>query len=279
MRLSLKIGACLCAALVMLAGCDSVRSMVSKKNIAGRFYMGGLKDRKFAQLAHSMDKIYAKEVKETGRKKPYVVGQCIMHEVEKAAPTNSYSSYGDWSNMITSEKDVKVATFGGRSIYVSEGLLDTLNYRQDVIAFHIAHAVAHDHLGHTNELLYSEDKPDGTGDLLDAWSGNNPPSFRGFVMGLNGSPMSHEDIRPYSLEMEKEADLIAVAILSTAGFNPNNFLAYMSSHMDHPGAYYDEIHPMTQERFEALAKDVENAAPMRALAAKRNHVPECENLQ
>ncbi len=270
--LALMIGA------IVFAGCDTIRSMVSDKNILGRYHMAALKDRKFDQLAVSMDKLYRRRVKETNKKKPHVIGQCIMHEVEKAAPNESYSGYGDWSNMVSSETEISAVTFGGRSLIISEGMLEKLNYQQDLIAFYIAHTIAHDFLHHTNEWLFKVEKSDEVGDLLEAWV-NNTANFQSLAMSVNGSPLTEDSLKSYSVEMDDEADTIALNIIAYAGFNPNNAVALLSRHIGDTSERFYRIHPMTQERFEKLAARLENVSSVKSLAVKRNHVPQCENLQ
>ncbi len=263
---------------LLFAGCDSLRSMVSHKNIAGRFYTGALNERKLPQLTKSMDKIYAKDVKETQKKKPFIISNCVIHEVEKYVPTNSYSSYADWTNVITSQPEISVAGFGGRKLYFSEGTAIRTNYQQDLMAFYVAHVIAHELLDHFNERLHAEDMPDGVGNLLEAWT-ENTSNFRLIAMALNGTPLSEDTIKPFSGEMEQEADKIAIDIIAYAGFNPSNVLALLQNKIDDRSEQYFRIHPLTQERFDNMANLIESTANLRSLANTRNHHPECENLQ
>lgn len=265
-------------AAVILCGCETMMSMVSQKNFLGRYYIGALNERKFAQLTAAMDKLYSRRVQETQRKKPHIFGQCVLLEVEKALPDRSYSSYGDWKNTVTSDDVMKVATFGGRTIYISQGLLDKAGYQQDLVAYMVAHAMAHDLLGHTNERLHKEDPPEGVGDILEAWVADIA-DFQAFAMGLNGSPLTRDGVRPYSVEMEDEADTVAINILAYGGFNPNNAVALLSQQIGHGADEYLRIHPMTQERFDKIAASLENVAALRAKAVQRSHVPDCENFR
>jgi predicted Zn-dependent protease len=277
MRAFRRLCIILAAGSLFFAGCDSLRSMVSHKNIAGRFYMGALNERKLPQLTQSMDKIYAKDVKETQKKKPYIVVNCVVHEVEKYVPTNSYSSYADWTNFITSQPEISVVSFGGRKLYFSEGTAIKTGYQQDLMAFYAAHVIAHSLLDHTNERLF-EEKPEGIGNILEAWT-DNTSGFRFAAMAMNGSPLTADTVSPYSEEMEKEADKIAINIIAYAGFNPSNVLALLKDSVDRKDEIYFQIHPLNQARFDNLATLIESSANLRALANTRNHHPQCENLQ
>lgn len=263
--------------VLVFTGCNTLMSMVSDTNILGRHYFGALKTKQLDSLLVTMDKKYKGNYKETMRKKPYIFGLCVAHEVEKASPQNSYVSYADWSNLIAEDQDINVATFGVRSLVVSDGTFDKLNYSQDAAAFIIAHQVAHSLLNHTNELLYKKDKPEGVSNLLEAYV-NNTNNFVEFAMAVNGTPINLKSALPYSEEMEDEADKVALEMIAYAGFNPSNAIIYMQNFIDSNDSTYFTVHPMTQKRFEKLMKALGGTVKMQAIAGKHGHKPDCENL-
>ncbi len=260
-------------AITMTSGC----SMVSDTNILGRHYIGALKSKELASLQLTMNKKFSGNYKETSKKLPYIFGTCVAHEVEKSAPQNSYTSYADWTNLVTESDDFNVATFGTRSLVVSDGTFSRLNYSQDAAAFIIAHQVAHSLLGHTNEWLHKADRPAGTSNILEAYV-NNTNNFVEFAMAHNGSPINPQSAVAYSEEMEDEADTVAVNMISFAGFNPNNAVVQMQYLIDKNDGTYLLVHPMTQKRFESLMKKLSQTEKMQLMAEKYNNKPRCENL-
>lgn len=265
----------LVTAVSIAAGCSSL--FIDDTNILGRHYLGALKSRKLDSLLLTMNKKYRGAFNETGKKKPYIFGNCVAHEVEKASPKNSYVSYADWTNFITDNADINVATFGVRSLIVSDGTFEKLNYNQDAAAFIIAHQIAHSLLDHTNEWLFKAEKPEGVSDILEAYV-NNTSNFVEFAMAHNGSPVSLASAVPYSDEMEKEADTIAINMISYAGFNPSNAVIAMKSFIGNNETTYFRVHPMTENRFEDLMNRLPDTEKLQLQAQKHNNRPLCENL-
>jgi Peptidase family M48 len=96
------------------------------------------------------------------------------------------------------------AAADGRVLAITTGLLE-LTKSDDELALVLGHELAHNVLGHLEQLAAANDKPDS---LLDA-----------FMRATIGTAVAKAATPPYSVAFEKEADYVGLYFMARAGYD------------------------------------------------------------
>ncbi len=96
------------------------------------------------------------------------------------------------------------AAADGRVLAITAGLFD-LTRSDDELAVVLGHELAHNVLGHLDQIAKAEDKPDS---LLDA-----------FVRATIGTAVAKAANAPYSIAFEKEADYVGLYFMARASYD------------------------------------------------------------
>lgn len=274
----LKLKSVLLSSLMVafLSSCNVMGVLKNQKNLVGRYYDGALNEKELKKFNPALAKAYLVANKETDFKKPYIIGKCIADSIVSHLPKNSYQSFADWQILITASDRVSISAIGNRLLLISQGAMEYFEYDQNVIAFFIAHAVAHSELDHLNERMgmkqYSVSNP------LEAFQ-QNTGNYVSTVMALAGDPLNEKDMVLYSMDMEQEADNMAMTLHAVSGYDPNNLFIYLNNHIDDDQVFYLKQHPITQKRVDYLATLLDNSVGLRDHAHKLGVHPQCSNTQ
>ena len=160
------------------------------------------------------------------------------------------------------EKDeVNAFAFPGNQLIIYSGLINESNNQYELAGV-IAHELAHIQLGHIRKKLVKEI---GLSALLTISGGGNGAAIKEIVKLLSSSA--------YDRELEKEADLIAIAYMHKAGINSDylaDFLERLNSQSKYE-KYFSWIstHPDTKERVKYIrAKKINPVKEDKVLLSK-----------
>ncbi len=260
----------------LLSSCNLAGVLKNQKNLFGRYYDGALNEKELKSFNPALAKAYTRVYRETNFKKPYIVGKCIADAVLSNLPRDAYQTFVDWQVLVAGTNRITISAIGNRLLLISDAALEHYNYDQNVIAYFIAHAVAHSELDHLNERMGMKEhyvsKP------LEAFS-SNEGDYVTKVMALAGEPADEKDLIHYTKELEDEADSMAMSLVAMAGFDPNNVFVYLNNHIDDDQGFYVKQHPITEKRVEYISTLLDNSVKLRDRAFKNGVHPQCSNIQ
>lgn len=141
----------------------------------------------------------------------------------KKAPFSDKTNY----KIVVLDTDQALAfSPGGGFILLSRGMIKRCKTESE-LAFIIAHEISHQYLGHTLILHESLDS---------------------------------KDINSYSKDQELAADKLAIALVATAGYNPNTaLLAIVNAYYNNPYIHNSYSHPDMEERISAIRSAIDSA--------------------
>jgi len=151
-------------------------------------------------------------------------------------------------------KDCPVQAFclPGGFVFVSQSLVQSCRSDKDEVAFVLGHEMAHVIRGHVMERMISNSAI-AAASRAAAIRSALTASLRKFGIKLLQSA--------YSQSQELEADMLAVRLLTTAGYDPHGsirFLSRMAKSTDKPalGDYFNS-HPQCEVRIEKISRFLE----------------------
>jgi len=130
---------------------------------------------------------------------------------------------GQWEVRVFEHKDANAFALPGGKIGVYSGMLKVAR-SQDQLAAVIGHEVAHVIARHANERASTEFATQGGLDLIQVISGAPTPG-KNALMGVLGLGAQFGVLLPYGRTQEREADLIGLDLMATAGFDPRQSIA------------------------------------------------------
>jgi predicted Zn-dependent protease len=161
--------------------------------------------------------------------------------------------------MVVKDDEVNAFTIPGGHLYVNSGLIkqaDTEAELAGVIAHEMGHAIRRDGTKQLTRMY-------GMNLLLGLVLGQNAPQWQQIV----GSLFSTAGILAYGRDAEYEADKSAVRIARAAGWDPNQYIAFLQKLQEiektQPNLLTDlfSTHPDTQSRIEVVRGEIAGFAP------------------
>ncbi|QIL86984.1 M48 family metallopeptidase (plasmid) [Vibrio sp. HDW18] len=145
--------------------------------------------------------------------------QCVANAIVAQVPKQP--SFAQWEVVVFESDQVNAFALPGGKIGVYTGLLKVA-VNQDQLATVIGHEVAHVLSNHSNERLSQSQLANAGLQLTDIALGASEYSqYRNVTMAALGVGVQYGVILPYGRSQESEADVLGLALMAKAGFDPN----------------------------------------------------------
>ncbi|MDE1515395.1 M48 family metallopeptidase [Vibrio sp. dsl-7] len=145
--------------------------------------------------------------------------QCVANAIVAQVPKQP--SFAQWEVVVFESDQVNAFALPGGKIGVYTGLLNVA-VNQDQLATVIGHEVAHVLSNHSNERLSQSQIANAGLQLTDIALGASEYSqYRNVTMAALGVGVQYGVILPYGRSQESEADVLGLALMAKAGFDPN----------------------------------------------------------
>lgn len=144
--------------------------------------------------------------------------QCVANAITAQAPEQK--GFSQWEVVVFESDQVNAFALPGGKIGVYTGLLKVA-VNQDQLATVLGHEVAHVLSNHSNERLSQSQLANAGLQLTDIAIGASEYSqYRNLTMGALGVGVQYGVILPYGRSQESEADVLGLALMAKAGFDP-----------------------------------------------------------
>ncbi|ENM5824605.1 M48 family metallopeptidase [Vibrio metoecus] len=144
--------------------------------------------------------------------------QCVADAITAQVPTQK--GFSQWEVVVFESDQVNAFALPGGKIGVYTGLLKVA-VNQDQLATVLGHEVAHVLSNHSNERLSQSQLANAGLQLTDIAIGASEYSqYRNLTMGALGVGVQYGVILPYGRSQESEADVLGLALMAKAGFDP-----------------------------------------------------------
>jgi predicted Zn-dependent protease len=186
-----------------------------------------------------------------------------------AAPTN-------WEVRVFDDASANAFALPGGKIGVNTGLLDVAQ-TQDQLASVIGHEVAHVLAGHSNERVSAEMATKAGLNVVEVMADAANPSH-GMLVSLLGAGAQVGVLLPYGRAHEREADLMGLDLMASAGFDPTESVALWRNMAAAGGAQPPEFmstHPSHATRIADLEARIPSALGLYQRAKDTGDTPEC----
>ncbi|EPZ7317584.1 M48 family metallopeptidase [Vibrio mimicus] len=145
--------------------------------------------------------------------------QCVANAITAQVPKQS--GFEQWEVVVFESDQVNAFALPGGKIGVYTGLLKVA-VNQDQLATVIGHEIAHVLSNHSNERLSQSQLANAGLQLTDIAIGASEYSqYRNLTMAALGVGVQYGVILPYGRSQESEADVLGLALMAKAGFDPN----------------------------------------------------------
>ncbi|PAR34763.1 M48 family metallopeptidase [Vibrio metoecus] len=144
--------------------------------------------------------------------------QCVANAITAQLPAQK--GFSQWEVVVFESDQVNAFALPGGKIGVYTGLLKVA-VNQDQLATVLGHEVAHVLSNHSNERLSQSQLANAGLQLTDIAIGASEYSqYRNLTMGALGVGVQYGVILPYGRSQESEADVLGLALMAKAGFDP-----------------------------------------------------------
>ncbi|HHI5411235.1 TPA: M48 family metallopeptidase [Vibrio metoecus] len=144
--------------------------------------------------------------------------QCVANAITAQVPAQK--GFSQWEVVVFESDQVNAFALPGGKIGVYTGLLKVA-VNQDQLATVLGHEVAHVLSNHSNERLSQSQLANAGLQLTDIAIGASEYSqYRNLTMGALGVGVQYGVILPYGRSQESEADVLGLALMAKAGFDP-----------------------------------------------------------
>lgn len=145
--------------------------------------------------------------------------QCVANAITAQVPKQP--GFEQWEVVVFESDQVNAFALPGGKIGVYTGLLKVA-INQDQLATVLGHEVAHVLSNHSNERLSQSQLANAGLQLTDiAIGASEYNQYRSLTMAALGVGVQYGVILPYGRSQESEADVLGLALMAKAGFEPN----------------------------------------------------------
>lgn len=184
---------------------------------------------------------------------------------------------GNWEVTVFKVDQANAFALPGGKIGVNTGLLDVAE-NQDQLAAVIGHEIAHVQAEHSNERVSTNYIAQAGLSLAQAAAGAYGVDQQGQIMGLLGLGAQYGVLMPFGRAQESEADIMGLAIMAKAGFNPHQSVALWQNMGRAGGASPPEFlstHPSHSTRIADLEQKIPEVMPDYQAAKRAGRRPNC----
>jgi len=197
------------------------------------------------------------------------VASAIVAQLDTGAPRS-------WEVVVFADESPNAFALPGGKIGVNAGLFRVAR-NQDQLATVLGHEVAHVVAQHANERVSTVFAAQSGLELLSTISGG-PPDQQQQLLSLLGLGAQVGILLPFSREQEREADLLGLDLMASAGFDPRASIALWQNMAEAGGAQPPEFlstHPAYGTRMQDLAQRMPQSLSRFEEAQRRGRRPVC----
>jgi predicted Zn-dependent protease len=181
-----------------------------------------------------------------------------------------------WEVRVFADKTPNAFALPGGKIGVNTGLLQVARTQSQLAAV-IGHEVVHVMEGHANERVSAEVARNSAMQLASVLADASNPMY-GQMVGLLGAGVQVGVMLPFGRKQEREADLLGLDLMATAGFDPRESVALwrnMSKAGDGQPPEFLSTHPSHGTRIRDLEQRIPSAMRLYEDAHARGRRPRC----
>ncbi|MBW1842790.1 MAG: M48 family metallopeptidase [Deltaproteobacteria bacterium] len=181
-----------------------------------------------------------------------------------------------WEVRVFADKTPNAFALPGGKIGVNTGLLQVAR-TQGQLAAVIAHEVVHVMEGHANERVTAELAKNSAMQVAYVLADASNPMY-GQMVGLLGAGVQVGVMLPFGRKQEREADLLGLDLMATAGFDPRESIALWHNMSKAGGGQPPEFlstHPSHGTRIRDLEQRLPQVMPLYEEAKARGRAPRC----
>lgn len=202
--------------------------------------------------------------------------ECVAQAVAREAAGRPHAA-PRWDVVVFRNDAANAFALPGGKIGVYSGLLKVAK-TPDQLATVIGHEVAHVLANHSNERVSTNFATQSGLELAAALSGAAGSATQQQLFGLLGVGAQVGVLLPFSRAQEREADLLGLDLMASAGFNPDESIALWRN-MDAAGGSrppeFLSTHPGTASRIHDLQARLSIARPIYERARGAGKHPHC----
>ena len=186
---------------------------------------------------------------------------------------------GDWEVTVFADDAANAFALPGGKIGVFTGLLEVAQ-TQDQLAAVVGHEIAHVLAEHSNERVSTNYIAQAGMSLAQAVAGAYGVDQQGTMMGLLGLGAQYGVILPFGRAQESEADVMGLALMAEAGFDPRQSVQLWQNMARQGGAQPPEFlstHPSHSTRISDLNAGIPQVMPKFEAAQAAGRRPKCKS--
>lgn len=256
------------AVIAVAAGCASTLGEPAEPSWVSEAEMEAESAKQFAEMKASMPLITDRATID------YIacVAQAVVSVLEPP-----YSKM-PWEMAIFEVDAVNAFAMPGGKIGVMDGILKAAQNQHQLAAV-IGHEIAHVTAQHSNERA-SRTKLSGVGIHVAAvllGGGNSGATYTAYEALNQGAAFGI--MLPFSRKQESEADVIGLAYMARAGFDPRQAVPLWQNMMDEAGsepAEFMSTHPSGEKRIDSLISQWGETLPLYNQALSEGRDPNCQ---
>jgi predicted Zn-dependent protease len=181
-----------------------------------------------------------------------------------------------WEVVVFDSKQANAFALPGGKIGVYTGMLNVAENQHQIAAV-IAHEVAHVLSRHANERASNQFATKTGLDLIQTLGGA-PTTTKNGILAVLGVGAQVGILLPFDRAQEREADLLGLDLMASAGFNPQQSISLwqnMSKESRGAPPEFLSTHPSHQTRIQELEQRMPQAMPLYNQAVSRGKRPTC----
>ncbi len=207
-------------------------------------------------------------VSKDGRANAYVA--CVANQMTRLVG-------GDWEVTVFADDAANAFALPGGKIGVFTGLLEVAE-TQDQLAAVIGHEIAHVQAEHSNERVSTNYIAQAGMSVVQAVAGAYGADQQGTMMGLLGLGAQYGVLLPFGRAQESEADVLGLALMARAGFDPRDSVRLWENMAKAGGGQPPEFlstHPSHSTRIADLNRGIPQVMPDYQAAQQAGRRPNC----
>jgi predicted Zn-dependent protease len=199
---------------------------------------------------------------------------CVANAITNSlVGSNARSS---WEVRVFADETPNAFALPGGKIGVNTGLLQVARSQSQLAAV-LGHEVVHVIEGHANERVSAEFAKNSALQVASVAADATSPGF-GQMVGLLGAGVQVGVMLPFGRTQEREADLIGLDLMASAGFDPRESVSLWKNMAKAGGSQPPEFlstHPSHNTRIRALEERIPSAMSLYEDAKSRGIRPRC----